>query len=52
VNYDALLLDWEAYSATRDGTFPQWCADRGRTYRWPRIYYYGLAAADDRRGRG
>jgi hypothetical protein len=41
VNYfDELLADWKAYSEDLAGTFPEWCAKRGRRYGYPiKIYY-------------
>ncbi len=39
-DYDALLRDWESFSAAPEGTFPEWCARRGRAHRWPTIIYY------------
>ena len=38
--YEQMLDDWEDYSQSLDGTFPQWCAAKGRTYSWPSIVYY------------
>ena len=42
---EALLDDWEAFCAAPDGAFPEWCARRGRDYRWPVIVYYGKKLA-------
>jgi hypothetical protein len=38
--YEALLEDWQAWSRLREGSFPEWCARRGRPYSWPAIVYY------------
>jgi hypothetical protein len=38
--YAALLRDWESYCESPEGTFPDWCAQRGRSYQWPTIVYY------------
>lgn len=38
--YASLVHDWEAYIQARAGTFPEWCAQRGRRYAWPTIIYY------------
>jgi hypothetical protein len=38
---EALLDDWQAFSRAPEDTFPQWCARRGRAYRWPVVVYYG-----------
>jgi hypothetical protein len=38
--YEQMLDDWEVYNQSPDGTFPQWCEARGRTYSWPTIVYY------------
>lgn len=35
--YDALLRDWEEFSAEPRSTFPEWCAARGRSYRGTRL---------------
>jgi hypothetical protein len=39
-HYEGLVADWLAYCASPEGTFPDWCAARGRAYRWPTIVYY------------
>ena len=36
----ALLDDWQAYSARPEGSFADWCADRQRPYAWAKKYYY------------
>ncbi len=38
--YEAMLQDWELYSASPDGSFPDWCARRSRPYSWPTFFYY------------
>lgn len=38
--YQDLIADWIAYSKAPSGSFPQWCADQGRTYTYPAKYYY------------
>lgn len=38
--YQDLIADWIAYSRAPSGSFPQWCADQGRTYTYPAKYYY------------
>lgn len=38
--YQALLEDWESYSESPEGTFPEWCKSRDRPYTWPTIIYY------------
>lgn len=38
--YRSLLHDWSEYLREPAGTFPEWCAQRGRPYRWPSIVYY------------
>lgn len=39
--FGRMLFDWRAYKARPEGTFPAWCAARGRTYSWPmRVYYH------------
>jgi len=38
--YEALLQDWESYSSSPEGSFPQWCVKRNRPYSWPKIFYY------------
>ena len=40
-DFRALLADWQAYQATPEGAFPDWCAARGRTYGWSAAFYYG-----------
>lgn len=35
-----LVLDWVQYKTNPTGSFPQWCADHGKLYRWPSIVYY------------
>ena len=39
-HYESLLRDWEDFSCAPVGTFPEWCANRGRSYGWPVIVYY------------
>jgi hypothetical protein len=38
--FEAMLTDWESYSSSPDGSFPEWCASRNRPYSWPTIVYY------------
>ena len=38
--YDAMLSDWEAFSRAPEGTFPEWCKERGRSFGWPTTAYY------------
>lgn len=38
--HDVLLDDWESFSRHPNGSFPEWCVSRGRTYRWPTIVNY------------
>lgn len=38
--YAKLLDDWESYSQKPEGSFPEWCAKRGREYGWGTIVYY------------
>ena len=40
-HYEMLLSDWALYEASPEGTFPEWCERRGRSYQWPSVYYYG-----------
>lgn len=35
-----LLSDWGAYRAAPQGTFPEWCRERGHDHRWWSIVYY------------
>ena len=35
-----VLLDWKAYQAAPDGSFPQWCRSKGRSYHWGNKFYY------------
>jgi hypothetical protein len=35
-----LVEDWVAYRKDPEGTFPEWCARRGRTHPWTTIVYY------------
>jgi hypothetical protein len=44
-HYEMLLSDWALYEASPEGTFPEWCERRGRSYQWPKIYYYGEGEA-------
>lgn len=38
--FDCLIADWKAYSENPQGSFPEWCAERGRNYNYPvKIYY-------------
>lgn len=39
----ALVDDWQAYQLAPQGTFPEWCAQRGKAHAWPSIVYYGKA---------
>ncbi|HYG74734.1 MAG TPA: hypothetical protein VEK08_07005 [Planctomycetota bacterium] len=34
------LNDWIAFRKTEQQDFGKWCAERGRTYEWVRVYYY------------
>lgn len=40
----ALISDWLAYRNAPEGTFPEWCNARGRSYKWPTVVYYGEGA--------
>lgn len=40
LEYQNLIADWIAYSKAPRGTFPQWCAEQGRTYHYPAKFYY------------
>jgi hypothetical protein len=35
-----LIEDWRAYSESPVGSFPEWCATRGRNYNYPVKVYY------------
>jgi hypothetical protein len=35
-----LIDDWIAFGNSGDTDFDEWCAERGRQYRWVRAYYY------------
>ncbi|ALM85992.1 hypothetical protein ASB57_26290 [Bordetella sp. N] len=40
--FDCLIEDWRAYSEHALGSFPEWCAARGRNYNYPaKVYYEG-----------
>jgi len=40
--YQQMLTDWKEYVSAPAGTFPDWCASRGRSYSWPiKVYYDG-----------
>jgi len=40
--YKQLLDDWASYTKAPTGTFPEWCASKGRQYTWSiRVYYDG-----------
>lgn len=38
--YGQMLFDWQAYKARPVGSFPEWCAARGRDYHWSVAVYY------------
>lgn len=40
-----MLSDWQDYSASPAGTFPDWCAARGHRYGWPVAVYYADGAS-------
>ncbi len=42
--YGQMLFDWQAYKARPVGSFPEWCAARGRDYHWSITVYYGGGA--------
>jgi hypothetical protein len=42
--YGQMLFDWQAYKARPIGTFPEWCAARGREYKWSVPVYYSQGA--------
>ena len=42
--YGQMLFDWQAYKARPVGSFPEWCAARGRDYHWSIAVYYGDGA--------
>lgn len=42
--YGQMLFDWQAYKARSVGSFPEWCAARGRDYHWSIAVYYGKGA--------
>ncbi|KAF1719712.1 hypothetical protein [Pseudoxanthomonas wuyuanensis] len=42
--YGQMLFDWQAYKARPIGSFPEWCAARGRDYHWSIAVYYGEGA--------
>jgi hypothetical protein len=42
--YGQMLFDWQAYKARPVGSFPEWCAARGRDYHWSIAVYYGEGA--------
>jgi hypothetical protein len=39
-DFTALLKDWESFADSGETNFPEWCADRGRSYKWRTIVYY------------
>jgi len=40
-HFTRLIADWRAYSENPLGSFPEWCAVRGRKYNYPIKAYYG-----------
>jgi len=34
---ESMVLDWCTYQEDPEGTFPEWCAARSRSYAWPAI---------------
>jgi hypothetical protein len=42
--YGQMLFDWQAYEAQPVGSFPEWCAARGRDYHWSVAVYYSEGA--------
>lgn len=44
LEYQNLIADWVAYCESKSKTpcdsFPQWCAEQGRTYHYPAKFYY------------
>jgi hypothetical protein len=38
--HEQMLRDWESYASLPEGSFPEWCAGRNRSYSWPTIVYY------------
>jgi hypothetical protein len=41
----SLISDWLSYSKGPDGTFQEWCAARGRSYAFPKAFYYSRGGA-------
>lgn len=39
--YRRLMADWQAFTQSGAHSFPDWCAEKGRTYQWSATYYYG-----------
>jgi hypothetical protein len=38
--FDTLIADWTTYSENPTGSFPEWCAARGKNYGYPTKIYY------------
>jgi hypothetical protein len=38
---EQLTRDWVQFREQGGGNFAEWCASRGKTYRWNRAYHYG-----------
>jgi hypothetical protein len=38
--FDSLIADWMTYSENPTGSFPEWCAERGKNYGYPTKIYY------------
>lgn len=43
--FDQMLFDWQAYQLRPVGSFPEWCAAKGRNYHWPVAVYYSEDAS-------
>lgn len=38
--FECLVADWQAYAQAPEGSFSQWCSERGRNYEMPAKFYY------------
>jgi hypothetical protein len=35
-----MVDDWIEYQSAPEGSFAEWCVERGRDYHWSKAYYY------------